>query len=74
MSRRIDPSWVVRASIGNPGSDRGVDVFCRPDGSFGFEAFRRDPEDAGAFPSRAEAEAAARRAVRWFAEVAAGHH
>ena len=22
-----------------------VDIFCRPDGSFGFDEFRRDPED-----------------------------
>lgn len=49
MSRRIDPSWVVLASIENAESDRCVDVFRRPDGSFGFEEFRRDPEDAGAW-------------------------
>jgi hypothetical protein len=24
-------------------------VFARPDGSFGFEEFRRDPEDVGAW-------------------------
>jgi hypothetical protein len=26
-----------------------VDLFARPDGTFGFEEFRRDPEDAGAW-------------------------
>lgn len=72
-------------SVENAEHDRCVDLFSRPDGSFGFEEFRRDPEDAGAwtpvayfsagaFPSRAAAEAAARRPVRWFAEGAAGHH
>lgn len=49
MSRRLDPSWVVIASIENPQHDRCVDVFMRPDGNFGFEEFRRDAEDAGAW-------------------------
>ncbi len=49
MSRRLDPSWVVSESIENPQHDRCVDVFTRPDGSFGFEEFRRDSEDAGAW-------------------------
>lgn len=81
MSRRIHPSWIVVASIETAGGDRCVDLFLRPDGTYSFEAFRRDPEDAGAwtpmayfsaaaFASRAEAEAAARRAIPWFA---AGH-
>ncbi|MGB7050774.1 MAG: hypothetical protein WBG41_04330 [Acidimicrobiales bacterium] len=26
-----------------------MDVFSRPDGTFGFEEFRRDPEDMGAW-------------------------
>ena len=49
MSRRIDRSWLVFASLENREHDRCVDLFSRPDGSFGFEEFRRDPEDAGAW-------------------------
>ena len=57
-------------------ADRCVDLFSRPDGTFGFEEFRRDPEDMGAwtpvsyYSARAYASAesafdAARRAVAW---------
>lgn len=49
MSRRIDPSWVVLDSIENGQHDRCVDLFRRPDGSFGFEEFRRGVEDGGAW-------------------------
>ena len=49
MSRPIDKSWVVFDSIENGQHDRCVDLFRRPDGSFGFEEFRRDVEDAGAW-------------------------
>lgn len=49
MSARIDKSWVVVASIENAEHDRCVDIFFRPDGSLGFEEFRRDAEDAGAW-------------------------
>lgn len=49
MSRRIDKSWVVFDSVENAEHDRCVDLFRRPDGSFGFEEFRRDVEDAGAW-------------------------
>ena len=47
MSTRIDKSWLVYRSIENHEHDRCVDLFLRPDGSHGFEEFRRDPEDAG---------------------------
>lgn len=47
MSARIDKSWTVFDSVENDAHDRCVDLFSRPDGSFGFEAFRRDVEDAG---------------------------
>ncbi len=68
------------ASPSTPAVDRCVDVFVRPDGTFGFEEFRRDPEDMGAwtplayfsareFATEAEALAAARDAVRWLAAV-----
>lgn len=49
MSRRIDKSWTVFDSIENAEHDRCVDLFRRPDGTFGFEEFRRDVEDAGAW-------------------------
>lgn len=49
MSARIDKSWVVLDSIENDRHDRCVDLFRRHDGSFGFEEFRRDVEDAGAW-------------------------
>lgn len=47
MSERIDRSWTVLVSVENDQHDRCVDLFRRPDDSFGFEEFRRDPEDAG---------------------------
>lgn len=76
MSLRIQKDWIVLASLENDERDRCVDLFLRPDGSYGFEEFRRDPEDAGAwtpvqfyagrrFASRDEATAAARRAIAW---------
>ena len=40
MSRRIDKSWLVFASIENPQHDRCVDLFRRPDDTYGFEEFR----------------------------------
>lgn len=76
MSQRIRKDWVVLASLENDTHDRCVDVFLRPDGTYGFEEFRRDPEDAGAwtpvqqqarrvFPTRDAALAAAKLAVAW---------
>jgi hypothetical protein len=44
---RIDKSWVVFAIIENNEHARCVDIFVRPDKSFGFEEFQRDVEDAG---------------------------
>lgn len=35
----------VMRSIETPDGGRCVDLFVRPDGSFGFEEFRRDVED-----------------------------
>ena len=68
------------ASPSTAAVDRCVDIFARPDGTFGFEEFRRDPEDMGAwtpvayfsereFSSEADALAAAREAVPWLAGV-----
>ena len=73
MSARLDPEWKVLASPSTPAVDRCVDIFSRPDGSFGFEEFRRDPEDMGAWTPvayysvrvfGAEADAVAARATR----------
>lgn len=81
MSKRIDKSWVVFTSIENPQHDRCVDLFRRPDGTYGFEEFRRDPEDAGAWTpvrysvaashsSAGDAFDAAAKVVAWLAEEA----
>jgi hypothetical protein len=76
MSKRIDKSWVVLDSIENGEHDRCVDLFRRPDDTYGFEEFRRDVEDAGAwtpvqyyshavYPSETTALNAASKAVMW---------
>jgi hypothetical protein len=76
MSRRIDKSWTVLASLETEDGLRCVDLFRRPDGTFGYEEFRRDPEDRGAwtpvrfasglsFASLEGARAAAAAAVIW---------
>jgi len=42
---------LVLKSVNLPGGNLCVDIFRRPDGSFGFEVFRRDSEDpSGWFP------------------------
>jgi hypothetical protein len=80
MSSRLDKSWEVLASPSTPSVDRCVDIFRRPDGSFGFEEFRRDPEDMGTwtpvayfsahrYESELDAIAAARAAVPWLPGV-----
>jgi hypothetical protein len=79
MSARLDPSWLVLASRESSDRFRCVDIFSRPDGSFGFEEFRRDPEDMGAWTpvayfsgathaTQADVERAAKRAVPWLAD------
>jgi hypothetical protein len=79
VSKRIDKSWVVFTSIENPEGNRCVDLFLRPDGTYGFEGFRKDPGDAGAwtpvqyysaatYASKDNAIAAATSAVTWLAE------
>ena len=66
----------VLNSIQNEAGDHCVDVFQRDDGSFGFEEYRRDPEDdRGWFPlqrysrqvfdSEASALATAKATVVW---------
>ena len=83
VSPRLDPSWSVLSSPSTPAVDRCVDIFARPDGTFGFEEFRRDPEDMGAwtpvayystreFETEAEALSAARATVPWLPMVVDG--
>ena len=78
MSKRIHKSWIVLDSIENAEHDRCVDLFRRPDDTYGFEEFRRDVEDAGAwtplqfwshapYPSKSAALSAATDAVAWLA-------
>jgi hypothetical protein len=83
MSARLDPSWSVLSSPSTLALDRCVDIFRRPEGTFGFEEFRRDPEDMGGwtpiayysaweYESEADAIAAARAAVAWLPAVLDG--
>lgn len=69
-------SETVLASINNADGSRCVDIFRRADGTFGFEEYRRDPEDQGrwshagnfgtrVYATRAAAEAAAAAIVAW---------
>jgi hypothetical protein len=71
---------LILASLENGDGTRCVDLFRRADETFGFEEYRRDPEDprgwSGAagygervFPDRETAHDAARAAVAWLAEV-----
>jgi hypothetical protein len=80
MSSRIDKSWLVFDSIENDEHNRCVDLFVRSDRTYGFEEFRRDVEDSGAwtpvqyysgavFSSKEDALVAAIEAVVWLAEA-----
>jgi hypothetical protein len=80
MSKRIDKSWRVFTSIENFEHDRCVDLFWRPDESYGFEEFRRDAEDQGewtpvsyysgtVYHSREAALAAALQFVPWLKDA-----
>jgi hypothetical protein len=84
VSKRIDKSWVVFASIENEAHDRCVDLFFRPDKTYGYEEFRRDSEDAGnwtpvqyfsslVFTSSAHALISAERSVSWLPEIRKPH-
>ncbi len=42
--RQMTKTRVLR-SVNNDDATRCVDIFVRPDGSFGYEEYRRDPED-----------------------------
>jgi hypothetical protein len=76
VSSRLDKSWMVLASHQTDDAYRCVDIFSRPDRTYGFEEFRRDPEDMGAwtpvryfsgreYSTESAALAAARGAVSW---------
>ena len=77
MARPLDRSWTIYRSVENDEHDRCVDLFSRPDGTFGFEEFRRD--EGGwvpvahyrglCFATEAGAIAAAAGVVPWFAEM-----
>ena len=80
MSKRIEVSWTVFVSVENSEHDRCVDIFSRPDGSYGFEEFRRDVEDGGqwtpvqfysgvTYVSCADALDSAERCVAWLAGI-----
>jgi hypothetical protein len=70
----------VTRSIETPDGTRCVDLFRRPDGTFGFAEYRRDPEDGhgwrpsgpapeAAFAIEADSLAEARRHVAWLDTV-----
>jgi len=70
----------VLQSINQPGEQMCVDIFERPDGTFGFEEFRRDPEDGSGwfavgrfavltFDNPDDARVEAIRRVAWLAAV-----
>jgi len=70
----------VNRSIETADGGRCVDLFRRPDASFGFEEYRRDPEDGSSwypvghhaeaiFSSEAAALAEARQRVAWLDAV-----
>ncbi|MCH8074229.1 MAG: hypothetical protein IIC64_00260 [SAR324 cluster bacterium] len=75
---------LVLRSIETPDGGRCVDLFRTPDGSFGFEEYRRDAEDwaveelswypigyhaGGRYPTEAAAMAAARVAAPWLEDA-----
>ncbi|BBK41762.1 hypothetical protein STVA_17820 [Allostella vacuolata] len=78
MTGRRGGAATVLSSLENPEANRCVDLFVRPDGTYGFEEYRRDPEDGGrwtpvtsfagiVFATAEEAIAAARKRVPWLA-------
>jgi hypothetical protein len=72
----------VITTVHNADADRCVKILRRPDGAFGFQEFRRDPEDAGGwtlvrdapgatYATEEAAAAAARAGVSWLRDMAA---
>ena len=75
VRQSVNPGAVLE-SIPNHDQNRCVDLFQRSDGTFGFNEFRKDPEDRGGwtltanysdlvFTSKDAALSAARTAVIW---------
>ena len=82
MSSRLDKSWLVLTSHQTDEGNRCVDIFSRTNGTFGFEEFRRDPEDLGVwtpisyfsgheYPTEEEGIESAKRAVPWLGHLLA---
>jgi hypothetical protein len=70
----------VVATIHSDDGDRCVKIVKRPDGTFGFDEYRRDPEDSGGwtfvksaaqsiYPTQEQAAAAARAGLGWLRDV-----
>lgn len=70
----------VMQSTETPDGGRCVDLFVRPDGTYWFEEYRRDVEDArgwfpighyaaAVFPTAQDARAAAERYVKWLRDL-----
>ena len=73
----------VMKSINSPNGGRCVDIFVRPDATFGFEEFRRDSEDARGwfpianhggriFPTEEDAFHEARSKIHWLVNAGPG--
>ena len=71
---------VVIHSYNLDGDSQCVDIFRRPDGTYGFEEYRRDPEDGRgwfaignyslrSFDGEPDAVASARTSISWLASV-----
>lgn len=80
MAPRFGAGSLVLWSRENGDGTHCVDLFRRADGSFGFESFRRDPEDQGRwtvlghfsalrYDSEGDAQRAAIRAIPWLASA-----
>ena len=72
---------LVLASLEADSGDRCVDIFRRPDGTFGFEEYRRDSEDGRGwfligryggevFASEADTRTAASATIPWLMQIA----
>ena len=79
VTKSIEKNVVLR-SIESDLGNLCIDIFIRPDGTHGFEEFRRDVEDAGRwhslnrfgslmFASEADAMERARRDIAWLQAV-----
>src|SRR5262249_15311299 len=71
---------VVMRSYNLDGENRCVDIFRRPNGSYGFEEYRREPEDGRgwfaigdfsvlSFERESDALASAKASISWLASV-----